>query len=310
MDRRTRFQGNVIPVIQRVYQGTLKCPYIMLVNTGYADTLCLCLIGWIQQRVNILSRSSHGYTEKPIVVYVSEPYYIQFLERSESKDLLVSPYIRWVYMYRANYSIGDTIGEIYDRVAVQERGREALWVIWDINECLYASYWREWMKLVDLFSKGGNVLLIGSHGYVENASLSWIKRNCIGILDVMDSGASDDQISRASFSKMRWPLVCEFHHKGEIERVSIELKSQLLSFMPEKKPIVSNPESVDTLQQLSTFRVKLTPQEQKQRGDIDLPFLKIQSNPIEPRTGLPNIIYYAEKIDDMDEEDPDADLDL
>ena len=65
------------------------------------------------------------------------------------------------------------------------------------------------------------------------------------------------------------------------------------------------------MQGIASFNVTLTERQKEEKERVVLPYLKAQSlQELGPQTGMPTILYYADKADDIDEEDPDADLDI
>lgn len=71
------------------------------------------------------------------------------------------------------------------------------------------------------------------------------------------------------------------------------------------KPEISSP-SESTIKPQTSFRIEMSEEEIKQRDSVPLPYIL----PGNPGSGKSKIIYVPDDVDDLDEEDPDDDLDF
>ena len=320
-----------VPLFQRIYQASVSSPHACLVQCQNTASLCWILSCWIH---NLLIKSG----KSKLVVYLSEPSYEFFIEKAFG-PMQNDSQIEWIRAWRDNTSLRTFICR-FKEAHQSHNAQPMIWIIFDMHHAFqWASSSLEeepfpWVDLLQYTQENGSsrdTMIIGCISkYISTAAqqrqLASVRNHFPSILETYDDGDGDALSSTMSTDWLLGNSIhASFSHclsaskKKSRENLLISMEKSLspkysmrIITRPDTLSINGsvNPESIDAIQKISTFRVTQSQAEQQQRDRIELPYMKMQTKQIEPRTGMPTVLYYAEKIDDIDEEDPDADLDL
>lgn len=304
-------QYQATSLLQKIYQSNVPMPPLFWIQATHAETICWTIVAWVLQ-----SRSKGPLR---VTIYCTEPFYLYIIKKYT--NLLDCKEIEWVHTYQNGW---------LDLDSILSRARTAprsLWVLLDAMVCDSVDL-ATWTRFLHSWADQKSALLIGSHSNGARVSedlsrqIAFLQRYCGGILEISDAGESErgnklGSIAGLSIASAKIPAMFHYVHHGKrttehlllsVERGELKCSLRITKKQVDREP--EKPAAINTLQQLATFKVMLSAEEQQQKANIGLPYLKAQTENIEPQTGLPDIVYYAEKVDDLDEEDPDADLEF
>lgn len=234
--------------------------------------------------IRILLNWAKSLKNNNLIIIITEPSYALMLEEFD-----LSEKVETIHVYRDYPSIVTLLHDLLKRSRTL-----TTYVVLDMNDISFQDSDRLLIEWTRIAKQTNSTFLFGISKSIYNPIVSLFEQSCSSILELHDSIYSDS-------------MYATFYHTTRQGKQTIE--NLILEQDGEKIESISTIENSKSLQKFATFKVELTQQEQQERMNVELPFLKAQKE-TGPRTGLPDIIYYADKVDDIDEEDPDADLEF
>ncbi len=146
--------------------------------------------------------------------------------------------------------------------------------------------------------------------------IATVHADCHSQSDVEVIGSLADVRLKVSYNNFDATELIKSSRNGKVTRsvVDIELDSSLNKIVKcstsrgtdkKKESVEVADENKGSAVPISSFKLDLTEQEQRARSQVELPFWKQNKT---ASTKESNIEYIAEEEDDLDEEDPDDDL--